>query len=108
MGGSAQPTEASQAPYDDDDVGMDPGEDQPVGGAGNSSTPPAPPAYAPETPHDDTTTTPDDGRPLTEGVLLVDARNGFNELSRKAMLWTVRHLWLLPPPGDTRPTSSQW
>ena len=27
------------------------------------------------------------------GVLLVDARNGFNELSRKAMLWTVRHLW---------------
>ena len=24
---------------------------------------------------------------------MVDARNGFNELSRKAMLWTVRHLW---------------
>jgi hypothetical protein len=24
---------------------------------------------------------------------LVDARNGFNELSRKAMLWTVRHRW---------------
>ena len=27
------------------------------------------------------------------GVILVDARNGFNELSRKAMLWTVRHRW---------------
>ena len=26
-------------------------------------------------------------------VLLVDATNGFNELSRKAMLWTVRHRW---------------
>ena len=24
---------------------------------------------------------------------LVDARNGFNELSRLAMLWTVRHRW---------------
>ena len=27
------------------------------------------------------------------GVTCVDARNGFNELSRKAMLWTVRHRW---------------
>jgi hypothetical protein len=27
------------------------------------------------------------------GGLLVDAYNGFNELQRKAMLWTVRHLW---------------
>ena len=26
------------------------------------------------------------------GTLCVDARNGFNEVSRKAMLWTVRHL----------------
>ena len=25
--------------------------------------------------------------------MLVDARNGFNELSRLAMLWTVRHRW---------------
>eukprot|EP00957_Ditylum_brightwellii_P027485 2077883-Ditylum_brightwellii.AAC.1 len=28
------------------------------------------------------------------GTTLVDARNGFNELSCYAMLWTVRHLWL--------------
>ena len=26
-------------------------------------------------------------------TLLVDARNGFNELGRKTMLWTVRHTW---------------
>ena len=26
-------------------------------------------------------------------VLLVDATNGFNELGRKAMLWTIRHRW---------------
>ena len=26
-------------------------------------------------------------------LLLVDARNGFNELGRKAMLWTARHQW---------------
>jgi hypothetical protein len=26
-----------------------------------------------------------------EGLILVDARNGFNELSRYAMLWTARH-----------------
>ena len=28
-----------------------------------------------------------------EGLTLVDARNGFNELSRLAMLWNVRNLW---------------
>jgi hypothetical protein len=28
-----------------------------------------------------------------KSLLLVDARNGFNELGRKAMLWTVRHRW---------------
>ena len=27
------------------------------------------------------------------GNMLVDARNGFNELSRLAMLWTVQHRW---------------
>ena len=26
-------------------------------------------------------------------TMLVDDRNGFNELSRLAMLWTVRHRW---------------
>ena len=26
-------------------------------------------------------------------TMLVDARNGFNELSRLAMLWTTRHRW---------------
>ena len=48
-----------------------------------------------------------DGTPRAPGVLelltqdtepsettLVDARNGFNELSRLEMLWTVRHRWL--------------
>jgi hypothetical protein len=28
-----------------------------------------------------------------EGLTLVDAGNGFNELSRYAMLWTARHSW---------------
>ena len=28
-----------------------------------------------------------------KGMTLVDAKNGFNELSRYAMLWTVRHKW---------------
>ena len=39
--------------------------------------------------------TSSDPPPSTQppAVLLVDARNGFNELSRKAMLWTVRHRW---------------
>ena len=27
------------------------------------------------------------------GTMLVDARNGFNEMSRLSMLWTVRHSW---------------
>ena len=27
------------------------------------------------------------------GTTLVDARNGFNEPSRLAMIWTVQHLW---------------
>jgi hypothetical protein len=28
-----------------------------------------------------------------EGLTLIDARNGFNELSRYSMLWTARHRW---------------
>ena len=28
-----------------------------------------------------------------EGLTLIDAINGFNELSCLAMIWTVRHLW---------------
>jgi hypothetical protein len=28
-----------------------------------------------------------------EGLTLIDARNGFNELSRYPMLWTARHHW---------------
>ena len=27
------------------------------------------------------------------GMALVDSHNGFNELRRLAMLWTVRHRW---------------
>ena len=27
------------------------------------------------------------------GTTLVDARNGFNELNRLEILWTVRHRW---------------
>ena len=27
------------------------------------------------------------------GTTLVDVRNGFNELIRMVMLWTVRHRW---------------
>ncbi len=29
----------------------------------------------------------------SEGLTLVDARNGFNELSCYLMLWTMRHRW---------------
>jgi hypothetical protein len=43
--------------------------------------PPAPPPEAEQEPAE------------PHGVLLVDAANGFNELGRKAMLWTVRHRW---------------
>ena len=34
-----------------------------------------------------------DGEEDPEATVFVDARNGFNELGRKAMLWTVRHEW---------------
>ncbi len=42
----------------------------------------------------DTQPEPDDYEPDDpRGALLVDAKNGFNELGRRAMLWTVRHRW---------------
>jgi hypothetical protein len=46
-----------------------------------------------------------------DAVLLVDARNGFNKLGRKAMLWTVHHLWaggigLLSTATNMPPSSS--
>ena len=51
-------------------------------------------SMSPDSPSDDDDEDEDDA---DEGdvplILLVDARNGFNELGRKAMLWTVRHLW---------------
>ena len=56
---------------------------------GEAPLPPEPPSQETEPPegvdpfHNETPT----------GTLLVDARNGFNELSRKAMLWTVRSRW---------------
>jgi hypothetical protein len=59
------------------------GDDPPVEGATagdtpmTDSTPPDPPGQVDE----------------PDVALLIDARNGFNELGRKAMLWTVRHLW---------------
>jgi hypothetical protein len=36
---------------------------------------------------------PPEEAPQPEALLLVEARNGFNELSRLSMLWTVRHRW---------------
>lgn len=63
------------------------------------------PNTAPTTPATQNEATPD-GRTTQAGstttggspedpfvFLAVDARNGFNEISRRAMLWTVRHLW---------------
>ena len=50
--------------------------------------PPNPPDPGDDTPAMDRESTAD-----PPGVLLVDARNGFNELNRKCMLWTIRHLW---------------
>ena len=52
--------------------------------------PPTPPAPPPPTPRPQA---PPASGPDHEAVLMVDAYNGFNELSRKAMLWTVRHRW---------------
>ena len=35
----------------------------------------------------------EEDRPPSKGVLIIDARNRFNKLLHKAMLWTVRNLW---------------
>jgi hypothetical protein len=51
-----------------------------------STQPPAPPDPPTDEEMDAQGTSP-------SVLLLVDARNGFNELSRLAMLWTVRHRW---------------
>ena len=63
------------------------------------------PTHPSSFPEDGDATTMDDATPSNisesddsnsatpHAVLLVDARNGFNELGRRAMLWTVRHLW---------------
>ena len=37
--------------------------------------------------------TPETPENEAEATLLVDARNGFNKINRKSMLWTTRHLW---------------
>ena len=37
--------------------------------------------------------TDDAGEEQTKLLLFVDAANGFNNLSRLAMLWTIRHSW---------------
>jgi len=64
-----------------------------------SSTVPPPPGEAPVPPLPAADTAPvprptvPTGPVIPTGVLLVDAKNGFNEISRKAMLWTVRRLW---------------
>ena len=46
-----------------------------------------------ETEHRSDNAPPPPNEPDVNVTLLVDARNGFNELGRKTMLWTVRHLW---------------
>ena len=50
------------------------------------------PTPPPDDGTDTTTDTTTDTDPFVR--LTVDARNGFNELSRKALFWTVRHRWV--------------
>ena len=58
--------------------------------ATEASTPNDPEGGPPNPPDSDTPTTES---PVAPTILLVDAKNGFNELSRKAALWSVRHMW---------------
>ena len=39
---------------------------------------------------------------IEQSINFVDARNGFNELIRKALFWTVRHRWSASTATDTR------
>jgi hypothetical protein len=66
---TAEPTEAADPP-------VLPAQPQPGEAANDDETP-----MEPEEPED------------VHITLMVDAANGFNELGRKAMLWTVRHRW---------------
>ena len=62
--------------------------DPPLPERGPLTPPPPPPIQPPVTQEFGS---PDPAE--EEAALMVDASNGFNELSRKAMLWTVRHRW---------------
>ena len=57
---------------------------------GEAPLPPEPPTQEAEAP---VGADPFGNMHIPTGTLLVDARNGFNELSRKAMLWTVKGRW---------------
>ena len=88
--GTAEDT--SKAPLcTQEPVRLDPQTDQHADDAGNPDTlMAAEPTGTPEPadPHDPRSENPD-----PTACLLVDARNGFNELGRKAGLWTVCHKW---------------
>ena len=84
----------STQPHNNTQPGPDP-DRRPATGAMDTADPPGILPWA-DPPTGDQEGPPHPGEAGTtplSGVLLVDAKNGFNELSRKAMLWTTRHLW---------------